>query len=413
MARALPAGFAIASVVWVVAFIGRLPALGLPGPLVFAAIVLVLLAGAFACGRYGLAASVRALVVTGVVNVLLVGSVATADVSPLIWIPGGIVATAAIGLLGGALRKLIGAAPPPRPPGPAGQRGLAIVVIGTGLCLVSVGGVVTSVQAGLSVPDWPNSYGYTMFLFPLSKMVGGIYYEHSHRLLGSLVGLETLVLAVWVWARPPDPAVRRLAYVALVLVIVQGTLGGLRVVLVNALGSDVALAVAVVHACMAQAFLLLMAVVGVRLVDAERRFQRPALTLAALILTQTLIGATIRHFHSIVAIVGHIVMALVIAWLILRAYQRHAPKVPAATKALAVAVALQIPLGVVVLTLTTLIPDVEQATSGWIALITAAHVALGATIIVLAGWAGLAPTAPRTPAAGQVGGHQPLGSATS
>ena len=66
--------------------------------------------------------------------------------------------------------------------------------------LIVVGGLVTSKSAGMSVPDWPTTYGYNMFLFPYSRWVGGIFWEHSHRLLASGIGLITLVLAVAVIA---------------------------------------------------------------------------------------------------------------------------------------------------------------------------------------------------------------------
>jgi heme A synthase len=69
------------------------------------------------------------------------------------------------------------------------------------LGLVCLGGLVTSHGAGMSVPDWPNTYGYNLFLFPVSKWLGGIFYEHTHRLAAALVGLLTMVLAFWLWAR--------------------------------------------------------------------------------------------------------------------------------------------------------------------------------------------------------------------
>ena len=65
------------------------------------------------------------------------------------------------------------------------------------LVLIAVGGLVTSKEAGMSVPDWPNSYGYNMFLFPVSKWVGGILYEHSHRLIASVVGVLVVALTHW------------------------------------------------------------------------------------------------------------------------------------------------------------------------------------------------------------------------
>src|SRR6266481_4123952 len=67
------------------------------------------------------------------------------------------------------------------------------------LGLVCLGGVVTSKGVGMSVPDWPTTYGYNMFFFPFSKWVGGIFYEHTHRLLASAVGFLTILLAVWLW----------------------------------------------------------------------------------------------------------------------------------------------------------------------------------------------------------------------
>jgi cytochrome c oxidase assembly protein subunit 15 len=66
-------------------------------------------------------------------------------------------------------------------------------------CLIFLGGMVTSVNAGLSVPDWPTSYGYNMFTFPITRWVGGIFFEHTHRLLASCVGLMTTILVAWIW----------------------------------------------------------------------------------------------------------------------------------------------------------------------------------------------------------------------
>ena len=95
--------------------------------------------------------------------------------------------------------------------------------------LIFAGGLVTSTGSGLSVPDWPNTYGWFMFTFPLEKMVGGIRYEHSHRLIASTVGFLILVLAVWLWRVEPRRWVRRLGYIALAAVITQGLLGGITV----------------------------------------------------------------------------------------------------------------------------------------------------------------------------------------
>jgi cytochrome c oxidase assembly protein subunit 15 len=95
--------------------------------------------------------------------------------------------------------------------------------------LIFAGGLVTSTGSGLSVPDWPNTYGWFMLTFPLEKMVGGIFYEHSHRLIAGTVGFLILVLAFWLGRVEPRRWVRRLGYVALAAVIVQGLLGGITV----------------------------------------------------------------------------------------------------------------------------------------------------------------------------------------
>lgn len=95
--------------------------------------------------------------------------------------------------------------------------------------LLGAGGLVTSHEAGMSVPDWPNSYGYNMFAFPISKWTGGIFYEHTHRLWASVVGLMTTILAAWIWLRDSRKWMKWLGVIAFLLVVAQGVLGGLRV----------------------------------------------------------------------------------------------------------------------------------------------------------------------------------------
>src|SRR5262245_63473305 len=80
----------------------------------------------------------------------------------------------------------------------------AAMVAASTAVLIFAGGLVTSTGSGLSVPDWPNTYGWFMWMFPLSKMVGGIFYEHLHRLVASTVGFLIVVLAVWLWLAEYD-----------------------------------------------------------------------------------------------------------------------------------------------------------------------------------------------------------------
>ena len=95
--------------------------------------------------------------------------------------------------------------------------------------LIFVGGLVKSHEAGLSVPDWPTTYGYNMFTFPFHMMVGNIFYEHGHRLYASLVGFLILILALWIWRKETRAWVRKLGWFALLAVCIQGILGGITV----------------------------------------------------------------------------------------------------------------------------------------------------------------------------------------
>src|SRR5918999_1533003 len=122
--------------------------------------------------------------------------------------------------------------------------------------LLFIGALVTSKGAGLAVPDWPTTFGYNMFFYPWSKMVGGIFYEHSHRLAGSLVGLCTIFLALALWLKESRRWLRCLGMVALVMVIAQGVLGGLRVLWLEH-------TLAIVHASLAQAFFAFVAALAV------------------------------------------------------------------------------------------------------------------------------------------------------
>src|SRR5215218_9380040 len=83
------------------------------------------------------------------------------------------------------------------------------------LFLICSGGMVTSKGVGLAVPDWPTTFGYNMFLFPVSQWVGGIFFEHTHRLIASTVGLLTIVLALWLWKVESRRWLRVLGFIAL------------------------------------------------------------------------------------------------------------------------------------------------------------------------------------------------------
>ena len=239
----------------------------------------------------------------------------------------------------------------------------AVLTAGATFLLVGIGGLVTSHGVGMAVPDWPNTYGYNMFFFPFSRWVGGIFYEHSHRLFASGVGLLTTILALWLYgknARPllrwgglglvllglgggvgapghredslvlavtglvalaaslvwprNDPApkwLRRLGLIGFFMVVLQGVLGGLRVVLLKD-------QIGIVHATLAQCFFAWMCALALFTSpwwqNRSAKPQRQAVTdgrvgpnsgLAPLFLVTTLmifaqliLGATMRHQHA-------------------------------------------------------------------------------------------------------------------
>ncbi|HEX4796392.1 MAG TPA: COX15/CtaA family protein [Humisphaera sp.] len=116
---------------------------------------------------------------------------------------------------------------------PAATRRLHFIALLTALAtfpLIFMGGLVTSNHAGMSVPDWPNSYGYNMFLFPPSQWVGGILYEHTHRLAGTIVGFLSVMLALFAWGVARKPGVRQGLIVA---TIVSGFWAGLTIAVVT------------------------------------------------------------------------------------------------------------------------------------------------------------------------------------
>src|SRR5277367_3385294 len=114
--------------------------------------------------------------------------------------------------------------PVSRPPAGAGRRALARVNAAAALLLLVAGGMVTSTNSGMAVPDWPLSYGQW-----LPRMTGGVFFEHGHRMIASFVGLMILIMAFWTQFDESRPGARRLAWWTLLGVCLQGVLGGVTV----------------------------------------------------------------------------------------------------------------------------------------------------------------------------------------
>lgn len=182
----------------------------------------------------------------------------------------------------------------------------AVLTLVSAFILLCSGGIVTSKGVGMSVPDWPTTYGYNMFLFPISGWVGGIFYEHGHRLIASWVGLMTMILAASLLASEPRRWAKNLGIAAFIAVCIQGLLGGLRVTLFKD-------EIGIFHAMLAQSFFCLL---GILAIVTSPRFLHGGwdvflpdsalkkLTVGAtvLIFLQLGIGATMRHEHAGLAI---------------------------------------------------------------------------------------------------------------
>jgi heme a synthase len=170
---------------------------------------------------------------------------------------------------------------------------------GSVLFLICIGGLVTSHEAGMSVPDWPNTYGYNMFFFPWQDWVGGIFFEHSHRLVAFGVSTLAAILAVAlcfqerIW-------LRWMGIVVPVFFALEATIGGLRVVLSeDQLG--------ILHGCLAQALFVAVSLIALftsrwwieaRPAVVPHRWSGRVLAICALIFAQLMIGATMRHEHA-------------------------------------------------------------------------------------------------------------------
>jgi cytochrome c oxidase assembly protein subunit 15 len=179
----------------------------------------------------------------------------------------------------------------------------AIFVAAGVLVLICSGGLVTSHGAGMAVPDWPNSFGYSMFLFPISRWVGGVFFEHTHRLIASGVGLLTVGLCILAVIVEDRLWVKWLSGIGVIAVVVQGILGGLRVTEHNAV-------LGLLHGCLAQGFFCLVATVAlvtspfwprIRLTSSEREvrsLRNWTITVTAMLFVQLALGASMRHSHT-------------------------------------------------------------------------------------------------------------------
>jgi cytochrome c oxidase assembly protein subunit 15 len=208
----------------------------------------------------------------------------------------------------------------------------AICVAAATLFLLIAGGLVTSNEAGLSVPDWPLSYGKVM-----PEMTGGIFYEHGHRMVASTVGLMTIVLAVWLWRADERAWMRRLGFAALAAVIVQGALGGVTVLFL------LPKPVSISHACLAQLFFSTTVAIALFTSPAWREGPRAVMdhpgppglrwmgyAVPGVLLAQIALGAAYRHkaLDLVPHVLGGVLAAAVVlsaAYHVLTRFADHQP----------------------------------------------------------------------------------------
>jgi cytochrome c oxidase assembly protein subunit 15 len=319
----------------------------------------------------------------------------------------------------------------PAPPGAVvskGRRRFSAGLVFATLFLIFAGAEVKSRQAGLSVPDWPLSYG--MWWPP---MVGNVFYEHGHRTIAAIVGLLTTILALWTARVEARPWVRKLAWFALGAVILQGLLGGLTVKLL------LPPAVSVGHALLAQTFVCIVAWLAYagsrewrdatpRLAPAAtktataverdhapaRAAMRATVWAAGAVYVQLLLGALMRHTESGLAVPffplsesgsllpdhidHHVVLHMlhrgfafvVLAFVLTAAVRliRSVPKLRLHATVLALVVLGQVALGVTVIWTAGVHPS--DGTTPMVSPVpTSLHVMTGALLLVLAWLAAL------------------------
>ncbi len=410
----LALGFATTVTLWGLGYLAMMQPGLVAGDALFGLMLGVLFAGGFVAGRYG-GDEVRPVsvgLVAATANLLILGAFLRDErhgstLTPLLYLVGLFGSSAGLSWLGGVVGRRYRSATV-LPPASAL---FSLVAAGTVFLLLVTGGLVTSLESGLAVPDWPNSFGHNMLLYPVSEMKGGVYYEHAHRLYGMLVGTTTLVLVSVIWRCEERRWLRILSIAILLMVCFQGYLGGTRVTGHLTLDQDRSVLEpstqrAIIHGVFAQiifsSFLVMAAATSSRWVSIKRRVtdaaaltdRGAAILLPHALLVQLIFGALYRHLqpsggvsapgHPIWAIYAHITMAVVVVGLVILAAGRaisHSfdPVLRRLGIGILVLAGLQITLGVVAVAV--IWTRMGDAISPLEAFVTTAHQATGAALL--------------------------------
>ena len=411
----LALGFATTAAMWAIGYIAMMaPGLWFGEALFIATLGMPVLFGAVA--RRAGASAVKVGLVSAFANLLIIGAFLRDEqggsrIAPLLYVAGLFGASAGLAALGGALAR---GARPLTLPAPAGL--FARVSAVTIFLLLVTGGLVTGLESGLAVPDWPNSFGHNMLLYPISEMKGGIYYEHAHRLFGMLVGTTALVLVGIVFREDRRTWIRALSVAFLGIVCVQGLLGGLRVTgnlttATSGIELQPSTLLAIAHGMFGQIVFATACVIAVvtsaawrdatpaqGIPDAARVRSLPIVLVGAL-LVQLFLGASYRHLqipphdgnaavHPAWPIWGHVAGAFVILVLsvitgaICSSRAQEIPIVRILGKGMIHAIGLQFALGIAALVVVLI--RVDAAIPAYEVIVTSAHQATGALILAMA-----------------------------
>ncbi|HEX9745542.1 MAG TPA: COX15/CtaA family protein [bacterium] len=328
----LTIGFGTTVATWAIGYFLRIPPALAPGWLLLIIILVVQYLGGYFAGKLtgrGWKGGMWSGIISSVLNLLILGSVMSGDqpneVIPTaaLWVPVSIL----VGALIGSIAAYAGVNTRDKELTPNWIGLFSIVVTFITLILLISGGVVTSKEAGLAVVDWPNSYQYNMFLYPLSKMTGGIYFEHSHRLLGTLVFLSVLVFTLLLRTSELDSRIKNFAWLAVLLVIIQGLLGGLRVTGFLTTSDDPNVTApnityAIIHGVLGQAIFAIMVSLAIFTSSVWRKSHDPikavsggtdcglSIALTAIVIIQILTGAVLRHTSGFLHI--HLTFAFIV-----------------------------------------------------------------------------------------------------
>lgn len=402
----LAIGFGVTVAMWAVAYISFMQPGLVVGEALFALILACLVAGGVVAGRNllagesAIAAGAKIGALSALLNMLLVGSLLGGDthadklINAIIWIAGLFVTSIVLAIIG----TIAGASM--RPAKRAESRNwiylFMCVAVATVFLLLITGGLVTGLKAGLAVPDWPNSFGHNMLLYPLSEMTGGIYYEHAHRLYGMLVGVTAITVVIAMFLYDSRGWMRGLAIAYLLAVCVQGVLGGTRV-------TETSTSLAIVHGVFAQIVFATIACIAAMTSTTWRTAERTPtprngdltgpLILTILLIIQLAMGAMYRHLHRATEnpphplhpLYTHIGLAVVITIVLIfvagRAWGGHRdrPVLPAIGRTLIGLVLFQLMLGISAM-IVVWMSDPQQIRA-YEVIVTTAHQITGAMLL--------------------------------